>query len=391
MQPSYEDSSFEKTPVQKSNTESQNLSPVKQIKMGVKPEDVRCKDNYKLVLGMTEKSPAACLRQNTAFCLESTSAACSKSTYASGRPPYSQAEGREVTLRTNTLQGISPLTIGFLLIGTDKQFESKTWFFGDDSQEGPTFNNIENHVYSYNFDNTTDISHTFYGHVDVSEYQYGIAGKLVTTKQFNVTVLKNTNKYISNFNQYQGVILKGDSTAFSIATSAKSWTGWNFEKSMPTVAPEEPYSQSEHHKYNAVGIINGNVSATPITGRVENVTEYWNFSVLVIPKTTTTVEIVEREGSGVPESGKDEWHVNKQIKFYVNRNTSSNGRPAPGTDVPQHSFKWNFGDNTETIITHGDEWPSHKYKESGSYLVKCDATFENNLKFQLSKTVNIIP
>lgn len=270
IQMSYEDDSdFNKTAIQKT-TDIENFipSPLKQLKAGIKPEDVKCNDNYVLVLNITAKNPAACLKSET----------------AEGRGYDRGTCKKPVHLQISTTEGVSPLTVGFFLNGTNKDRCSKIWFFGDTPQIESTFSNIKNHIYRYTF-NETETSHKFDGHVNVTDRKYDPFGKHTKVTPFSVTVLKNNYEYLTSFDQKEGVVIKDRPTSFIIHPKITgSKIVWNFEDAgFSTISG--PGDREGEHAYKTLGIINGNVSVTSRSAdKIKYDTEYWKFTVLVIPK-----------------------------------------------------------------------------------------------------------
>ncbi|WP_179367931.1 hypothetical protein [Candidatus Nitrosotenuis sp. DW1] len=377
---SYEDDldSIKKLDQKTNITQNILLTPIQQIKSGINPEDVKCKDDYALVIRYSSKNPAACVKPENSQTFEER-----------GYVLEQKRCKKPIDLKMSTSNGTNPLTVGFFLNGTDNRC-MKSWDFGDNKTRLGTYNIIENHQYVHSFTDSDNDSKTFTGYVNVTDPRYDKKDTPPVNQTFSVTVLKNKHDYIYNVNQLMGVIIEDNSAGFSISTkNVKSKTTWTFDE---ITLPTPPYRLAEHYKYGKTGTLNGHVKVTPLLGHPDPdyESEYWNFTVLVLPKMKTTYEIIAWEEGSNPRYHGDVHHATKQINFQCASGTKIKVDLTRDNENKKNTT-WDFGDN----FTKKDGFVTkHKYAFTNvtkNYLVTCDTKDGTGKPIKVWKSISIVP
>src|SRR5574337_1838675 len=198
MQTSYQDSAGSA-----SNQEAIQVgTPLAQYESGISIKNIKCSDGLQLAL-RSENDYPICISPSTQEKLASQGFIV----------PLAAVLSQPVLIQSISY-GPSPLTVGFYLTDNDI-YTIKNWNFGDNKTDNSTYSIIENHPYTLPHRN--DISWKFTGHVYVMD-------SWNKHPQYNVTFIVNVTKkqykpYISNFNQYEGILYQHDADGLDVATN----------------------------------------------------------------------------------------------------------------------------------------------------------------------------
>lgn len=283
--------------------------------------------------------------------------------------------GNSPTLVSSTVGGKVPLMIGFCLTNAARIDDIKLWHFGN-QQIGPTYNLVYN--YSFRDLGPYDV-YVELGSID-KEGNFVPDGRVSNKIRIQVDPAPTLNFLSRSPDQWEAVIMEGDSVGFDISLKTDAWVHWTWDD---TPIPEKNKEWiSPSHRYSTAGTYNPFLAVNQDGSNLE---DDWQFQVLVLP--TYQMGKLGNMVIGVQGNPAYFW-VSDKLYFLVQNQDNTVDSKLPIFNDPKITYLWCLGDGpsfySDKIL------PPHKYGSSGSYQVTCSVIIGNTTWLTLSKTITVL-